>query len=240
MKSILVLKHMPSQNPGIFREFATQLGVHFNEIDLHAGDPVPDLKAYDGLWAMGGSMDVWQKEEYPWLSDEIEMIRALVDEAKLPFLGICLGHQLLAEAMGGKVAQSKNLEIGLCEIFASEAGKDHPLLKGLPDPSRWVNVHRAEITQPPPQAVILAHSSKCSNHIMEISDLAYSCQFHPEVCDHTIAGWMKIPGIPEALDHILGKSGVNDFHTSIAAHLEMHNRAAIQLFRNWLSLVYAA
>ena len=93
---------MPSQNPGIFRDFAEKQNVNFIEIDLHAGEKIPDLKNYDGLWVMGGSMNVWEEEEFPWLVAEKEAIRYAVDELKMPFLGICLGHQLLAVAMGGK------------------------------------------------------------------------------------------------------------------------------------------
>jgi len=61
-KNILVFKHMPSQNPGIFRDFAESQNVNFIEIDLHAGDKIPDLKDFDALWVMGGSMNVWEED----------------------------------------------------------------------------------------------------------------------------------------------------------------------------------
>jgi GMP synthase-like glutamine amidotransferase len=239
MKRILVFKHMPSQNPGIFRQFASDYNVEFSEIDLHAGDAIPDLAPYDGLWAMGGSMNVWEQDEFPWLIDEIDVIADVVSR-KMPFLGICLGHQLLAEAMGGSAGPTEDHEFGLIEVSPTAAGVNHPFLAGLPKPSLWVNAHRAEVTQPPPQAVILAQSEKCANHIMQVTELAYSCQFHPEVCEHTVTEWMKIPGIPEALNDLLGEQGVNYFRSSIADYLDRHNRAADQLFRNWLNLVYPA
>ena len=238
MKKILVLKHMPSQNPGIFREHATSHNIEFDEIDLHAGDLIPDLNSYDGLWVMGGSMDVWQDDEYPWLIDEKRVIADAVSNRKIPFLGICLGHQLLAEVMGGKVEPAKNNEIGLFEITRTPEGENHPLLNGLPQPSLWVNAHRTEVTRIPPQAVTLAKSKNCEHHILQVTELAYSCQFHPEVCDHTVSGWMEIPGIPEALYEILGSDGLENFHSSIADHLAAHNLAAVRLFSNWINIVY--
>jgi hypothetical protein len=73
---------------------------------------------------------------------------------------------------------------------------------------------------------------------MQVSELPYSCQFHPEVCDHTVAEWMKIRGIPE-MNELLGEGGVIRFRRSISEYLETHNLAAKQLFRNWLSLVFS-
>ena len=156
----------------------------------------------------------------------------------MPFLGICLGHQLLAKAMGGYAEPAADHEIGLFEIKPTLAGQNHPLLADLPDPSLWVNVHRTEVTKLPDKAVILAQSEKCANHVMQVTEFAYSCQFHPEVCDHTVSNWFKIPGIPEALEDLLGKEGISNFHSSIAEHLETHNRSAARLIHNWLKLVY--
>jgi GMP synthase-like glutamine amidotransferase len=238
MPRILVLKHMASQNPGIFREQARDRDVDFSEIDLHAGDPIPSLDEFDGLWVMGGSMDAWEEDLYPWLVDEKRLIREAVNKRRLPFLGICLGHQLLADALGGRADPGVQHEIGLFPITSTTAGRDHPLLAGLPQPSLWVNVHRAEVTIAPPGATVLARSEACANHVMQIGTNAFSVQFHPEVCDHTVDEWLKIPGIPEALHDLLGQQGVNYFRSSIGEYLRQHNVAARRLFYNWLDIVY--
>ncbi len=237
-KKILVFKHMPSQNPGIFRDFAEAQGVKFIEIDLHAGDRIPDLKDFDGLWVMGGSMNVWEEEKYPWLIAEKQAIRHAVNELNMPFLGICLGHQLLAEAMGGKVDKAKNYEVGLFKVSPTIQGLDHQLLHSIPTPSNWVNVHLAEVVQPPQNAVILATSKHCDNHIMQMGKNAYSCQFHPEVCEHTVEEWMKIPGIPKALNELLGVEGLAYFKSSINENLPVNNANSLELFENWCRLVF--
>ena len=237
MKRILVLKHMSSQNPGIFREHAVSRNIRFIEIDLHAGDAIPKLERFDGLWIMGGSMNAWEEVEFPWLVQEKKLIREAVERGT-PFLGICLGHQLLADALGGKAEPTERHEIGLFPISATTTGQGHPLFANLPQPSIWVNVHRAEVTRLPAGATVLARSDVCKNHAMQVGKSAFSVQFHPEVCHHTVEEWMQIPGIPEALHDLLGAGGVDYFHSSIADHMAMHNRAAQQLFHNWLDIVF--
>ena len=228
---------MPSQNPGIFRDFANDQHVSFHEIDLHAGDRIPYLEKFDGLWVMGGSMNVWEEEEFPWLIEEKEAIRHAVEDLNMPFLGICLGHQLLAEAMGGKAINTRRYEVGLFEIEPTQGGHNHPLLSNLKDSEKWVNAHLVEITQEPENAVVLASSDNCKNHIMQLGDKAYSCQFHPEVCAHTLDGWMKIPGVPDFFEK-LSVNGLEDLTTSITNNLEINNKASFTLFKNWCDLVF--
>ena len=238
LKRILVLKHMPSQNPGIFRELAAARDVAFTEVDLHANEIPPNPADFDGLWVMGGSMNVWDEQEYPWLRTEKALIREAVAGRGLPFFGICLGHQLLAEALGGEVRATEDFEIGLHDIGPTEAGRNHGLLTNLPRPTRWINVHRAEVSRPPADATILAASELCTNHAMQVGDAAYSVQFHPEVCEHTVDAWLDIPGIPEVMISLLGPDAVDDFSRKVEAHRVEHNRTAARLFDNWLDLVY--
>jgi len=237
-KSILVFKHMPSQNPGIFRNFAEKQNIRFVEIDLHAGEEIPDLTLYDGLWVMGGSMNVWEEDKYPWLIEEKKAIKCAVQELNMPFLGICFGHQLLAEAIGGRAEKTDQYEVGLFEIEPTKEGQDHPLLNNLGVSTKWVNVHLVEVVRPPQGAIILARSTNCHNHIMQVGEYAYSCQFHPEVCGHTLDGWMKIPGIPESIEELLGEEGFAYFKSSVTENLPANNKASLTLFENWCDLVF--
>jgi GMP synthase-like glutamine amidotransferase len=229
---------MTSQNPGIFRDFADSQNISFHEVDLHAGEKIPELRDYDALWVMGGSMNVWEEDKYPWLIDEKEAIRQAVKDLKMPFLGICLGHQLLAEALGGKAEKADNHEVGLFEITPTIEGQNHPLLNGFDSSEKWVNVHLVEVTEAPQGSRILASSNQCKNHIMQVSENAYSCQFHPEVCSHTFEGWMCIPGIPEALEDLLGAKGLSDFESEVEKNLKSNRKASHTLFKNWCGIVF--
>ena len=229
---------MSAQNPGIFRDFASGFAVTFHEIDLHGGDVVPNLENFDGLWVMGGSMNTSDEHEYPWLIDEKKIIRKAVCDLKMPFLGICLGHQLVADALGGEVGPAKNPELGIFRITPTADGIGHPLIADLPAEPGWVNAHSNEVLRPPKAATVLASSKNCANHVMALGENAFSCQFHPEVCSHTVANWLKIPGIPEALKNSLGEAGYVRFQTSVAESLPNLAAAAKILFRNWIALVY--
>ena len=238
MKKVLVFKHMPSQNPGIFRNFAPEFGVSFHEIDLHAGDVIPNLENFDGLWVMGGSMNASDEHDFPWLIEEKNIIRKAVCDMKMPFLGICLGHQLVADALGGEVGPAKKPELGIFRIVPTAEGIGHPLIADLPSEPGWVNVHLKEVLRPPKAATILASSKNCANHVMALGAHAFSCQFHPEVCSHTVTNWLKIPGIPETLKNLLGETGYVHFQSSIAESLPKLATAAKNLFHNWTTLVY--
>ncbi len=104
---ILIFQHLACEHPGTFRDLMRDDDVVTHTVELDDGEPIPCLDGFDALMVMGGPMDVWQTAIHPWLDAEITAIRDWVAARRRPFLGFCLGHQLLAEALGGTVGAAR-------------------------------------------------------------------------------------------------------------------------------------
>ena len=114
---IIILQHIKVEDPGYIKDLMLSDGFKLTTIELDKGDKIPrDLSKFNGMFCMGGPMDTWMEEKYPWLIDEKKQIKNFVLDLKKPFLGFCLGCQLLGEIVGGKVVKSKQPEIGMLDI----------------------------------------------------------------------------------------------------------------------------
>ncbi|SVE44461.1 uncharacterized protein METZ01_LOCUS497315, partial [marine metagenome] len=154
-RRLLVFQHLQVEHPGIFRDFMHEKGIEWEVVELNKGDAIPSLTEYDGLWVMGGPMDVWEEEQYPWLKREKAAIREAVGDRQLPFLGVCLGHQLCADALGGEVGLSLVPEVGIHEVEKTDVGRRCAFLGDLPSVMPCLQWHAAEIRKPPPGASVL-------------------------------------------------------------------------------------
>ncbi len=232
---ILVLQHEAVEHPGIFRQFLQEDGHSWDAVELDAGEALPaSLDGYDALWVMGGPMDVWQEDAHPWLKDEKAFIRDAVGERGMPFLGLCLGHQLLAEALGGSVGPSEVPEIGVMDVQLTEAGATGVLFDGLPERFDCLQWHSAEIKTLPEGAQVLATSPACAVQAMKWGTRAYSLQFHVEIEADTVQAWSEVPEYAQALEKAMGKGAVDRFEAACAARMDAFNAMAERLYINWL------
>ena len=231
---ILVLQHVRVEHPGIFRSFLAEDGHSWDAVELDEGETPPPLDNYDALWVMGGPMDVWQEEAYPWLREEKALIREAVEDKGLPFLGLCLGHQLLAEALGGKVGLSGKPEIGVMDVRLTEEGADGIWMDGLPETLTCLQWHSAEVTELPAGAQILAESPDCAVQAMKWGPRACSAQFHVEIEADTVANWSGIPEYAAALESALGNDGIAGLQADVDRCMRDFNQTAERLYINWL------
>jgi GMP synthase-like glutamine amidotransferase len=134
LMNILILQHIAIEHPGILLDFFREDGFRWTTVELDEGETIPELDPFDLMVVMGGPQDVWQEDQYPWFREEKTAIRKFVLDMQRPYLGICLGHQLLADATGGRVGLAKRPEVGVLTISSTEAGRRDPLLSALPDP----------------------------------------------------------------------------------------------------------
>ena len=115
--NIIVLQHIKIEDPGYIKDLMLADSVKLTTIELDEGEKIPnDLSKFDGMFCMGGPMDTYMEHEYPWLIEEKRRIREFVVDLKKPYLGFCLGCQLLGEVVGGKVIKSNPPEIGIMDI----------------------------------------------------------------------------------------------------------------------------
>jgi GMP synthase-like glutamine amidotransferase len=157
--NILVFQHMASEHPAWLGEIMARRGVAATVVELDAGEAIPDLGGYDALLVMGGAMNVWQEEAHPWLVAEKAAIRRWVRDLARPYFGVCLGHQLLAAALGGEVGPAAHPETGIVAVALLPDAAADPLLGGLSSPRATMHWHGAEVTAPPEGAVPLARSA---------------------------------------------------------------------------------
>ena len=234
---VLVFQHIACEHPGIFRDFMAEDGIEWQAVELDEHEPIPDLGAFDVLISMGGPMDVWQKDEHPWIGAELAAIREWVGEARRPFLGFCLGHQLLAEALGGEVGPAAQPEIGIMPVNLTDAGRRSPFLEGVPEEFSCLQWHSAEVTRVPDDTEVLISSPACPVNALSFKDHAFSVQFHVELTPTTVSDWGEIPEYAQALEGALGEGALPRLDAQAAANMPAFASLSRTLYRNFMGAV---
>ncbi len=234
---VLVFQHIAIEHPGVFRDFMREDGIEWTAVELDDGEPIPALDGYDALWVMGGPMDVWEDDAYPWLEPERAAIREAVVERKMPFLGFCLGHQLLAQALGGEVGPARTPEIGILEVELTGAGRASPIFDGLPNVHSCLQWHGAEVLRTPAGAQTLAASRDCAVQALGFAGHAFSIQYHVEITGDTVPQWGAVPEYEQALERAVGEGALAAFEAAAAASMADFNRNARRIYDNFMGIV---
>jgi GMP synthase (glutamine-hydrolysing) len=153
-------------------------GVEVRVVAIHAEEPIPATPA-SGLVIMGGPMGVYESDRYPHLLQERALIERAI-AAKTPVLGICLGSQLLASALGARVYASGSKEIGWAPVALEPSALDDPLLHGLASGFQALHWH-GDVFDLPKGAVHLARSQRTAHQAFRYGEHAYGLLFHLEV-----------------------------------------------------------
>jgi GMP synthase (glutamine-hydrolysing) len=192
MQSVLVLQHVPHETLGTLEHHFAEVGLSCRHLPLF--ETVPDrleLEQAAGLVVLGGPMNVDEVDRYPFLGAEIGWIRQALD-ARLPLLGICLGSQLLAKALGAKVYANRVKEIGWYDLELTPQAADDPLFAGCA-PQQLVFQWHGDTFDLPSGAVHLARSANCSHQAFRYGSSAWGLQFHVEMTPEMAIRWLEDP-----------------------------------------------
>jgi GMP synthase (glutamine-hydrolysing) len=223
-RKILALRHIPFEDLGSIADSLAAQGIDCEYADLYAGGHA-DIRGADGLILMGGPMSA--NDDLPYLRRELELIGEAAS-AGLPILGVCLGAQLIAKALGARVYKNRVKEIGWYPVQWTEAATRDPLHQGLSGADTVFHWH-GETFDLPPGAELLACSEACRHQAYRVGSNIYGLQYHLEVTPDMIADWL------------LQDANCGDVR-EVAAPIDPHANAprlkelAAQVFGRWCSL----
>ena len=215
-------------------------GLNLTTIELDEGEKIPnDLTKYDGMLCMGGPMDTYMEKEYPWLVEEKKRIKEFVVNLKKPYLGFCLGCQLLGEVVGGKVVKSNPAEIGMMDINFTDNKKKDILFSKFPDNIKSLQWHSYEVqgVDKNPDITLIASSPITKYQIFKYQDHAYGIQFPIEIKDTTVNEWGCVPEYKKALEDQLGDGALEKFDQSAKKNMKDMNNYSKILYNNFKSLL---
>ena len=240
MKNILILQHIKIEDPGYIKDLMIEDKFDLTTIELDEGEKIPkDLSKFDGMFCMGGPMDTWMEKQYPWLIEEKKKIKEFVIDLKKPYLGFCLGCQLLGEVIGGKVVKSNKPEIGILDINFLENKKNDKFFSKFPNTIKSLQWHSYEVQnlENNNSVTLLASSNETKYQIFKYQAHAYGIQFHIEIKDTTVNEWGCVPEYKSALEEQLGKDALEKFDNDAKVEMASMNQYSSILYENFKKII---
>lgn len=179
------LQHVHFENPGSILRWANLNSVEVTKTLMFQDEDLPEHDDYDWLVVMGGPMNIYDHENYPWLVREKSFIKTAIDSGKL-VIGLCLGGQLIADVIGGEVTKNSHLEIGWFPLHFKAKAKSSPFFSFLPDQPTVFHWHGDTFSKLPENAELIAKSDACENQAFVYNDRVFGFQFHLETTEQII------------------------------------------------------
>ena len=236
---IIILQHIKIEDPGYIKDLMINDKFDLTTIELDEGEKIPqDLSKFDAMFCMGGPMDTWMEKDYPWLVDEKKRIKEFVVDLKKPYLGFCLGCQLLGEVIGGKVVKSNQPEIGMLEVKFSENKNNDLLFSKFPEKITSLQWHSYEVQELEnnKDVTLIASSPETKFQIFKYKNHAYGIQFHIEIKNTTVGEWGCVPEYKAALENQLGPGALGKFDQEAKINMASMNKYSQILYSNFKKL----
>ena len=189
----LIYTHHPEEGPGLLKAILRERGWEVEEVELWKGEKIPEPKPFHLLILMGGPMSANDEALYPFLSEEKTFVQRWIAEGN-PTMGICLGAQLIADCLGGRVYRGDKEELGWYELMVTEQGKNDPSLQRFPSRFPVFQWH-SETFDLPEGAILLATTPDYPHQAFRFGDLTYAFQYHLEVTEKTLHTWLSGNGV---------------------------------------------
>lgn len=233
-RKILVFQHVPFEPLGTLDPVLRDAGFRIRYVNF-GRDPQarPSLEGYAGLIVLGGPMNTDQTHAYPNLLTEMELLRE-AHARGMQILGICLGAQLLAKALGGEVERAPEKEIGWYDVTLTEAGVQDQVLGEFEPVQRVFQWHGDRLLLPP-GAELLAGSAICPNQAFRAGEHSYGFQFHLEVSSRLIERWLSLPFYADELSALRGQIDPDAIRAETRERIGMLRDLSRRVFGNWIS-----
>jgi GMP synthase-like glutamine amidotransferase len=224
---LFVLKHVPNEGLGAWEPLVREHGIDVREVEVDAGETLPALEDVEAIVSLGGPMSA--DDDHEGLAAERRLL-AEATRGGVPVLGVCLGAQLIAHALGGEIFPNPaGREIGASQVELTAEGRADPLFAGLPDPLPVMQWH-GDAFGLPRSALLLASAPACENQAFRVGRRAYGVLFHPEVLAAQAEDWL---GRAEYREYAAGAGRDPD---DVLAGARRLPDAGARLFENWLAL----
>ena len=240
MKKIIILQHISIEDPGYIKDLMIKDNFDLTTIELDEGEKIPEnLDQFDAMFCMGGPMDTWMEKDFPWLIDEKKRIKEFVVDLKKPYLGFCLGCQLLGEVVGGKVVKSNKPEIGILDINFLENKNNDKLFSKFPNTIKSLQWHSYEVQnlENIKNITLIASSPDTKYQIFKFHEHAYGIQFHIEIKKTTVSEWGCVPEYKSALEKELGDGALDKFDQEAKDQMSSMNQYSTILYNNFKNLI---
>ena len=240
MKKIIILQHISIEDPGYIKDLMIKDNFDLTTIELDEGEKIPEnLDQFDAMFCMGGPMDTWMEKDFPWLIDEKKKIKEFVVDLKKPYLGFCLGCQLLGEVVGGKVVKSNKPEIGILDINFLENKNNDKLFSKFPNTIKSLQWHSYEVQnlEHIKNITLIASSPDTKYQIFKFHEHAYGIQFHIEIKKTTVSEWGCVPEYKSALEKELGDGALDKFDQEAKDQMSSMNQYSTILYNNFKNLI---
>lgn len=204
MRKILVFQHAAHEILGTLNPLLKREGFRVRYVNFQrTPDLEPTIEKYNGLIILGGHMGVYEADKFPHIKHELKVIEHAL-KAELPILGICLGSQLIAQALGSNVRKHSEKEIGWYDVELTKEGQNDPLFQHFNRREKIFQMH-GDTFDVPKSAIHLAESELCPAQAFRYGDKVYGMQFHLEIDEPMIKRWLKLPAYVKAMVESHGK-----------------------------------